>query len=83
MSEKDKKEKKQPQQEAPAEETAAENAAPAEEAAAEKTFRKRQVKASSKSPTGRAFSTMRRGCARKTMSTLRRLLGWVQRQSRV
>ena len=35
MSEKDKKEKKQPQQEAPAEETAAENAAPAEEAAAE------------------------------------------------
>ena len=38
MSEKDKKEKKQPQQEAPAEETAAENAAPAEEAAAEETF---------------------------------------------
>ena len=37
MSEKDKKEKKQPQQEAPAEETAAENAAPAEEAA-EETF---------------------------------------------
>ena len=31
MSEKDKREKKQPQQEAPAEETAAENAAPAEE----------------------------------------------------
>ena len=38
MSEKDKKEKKQPQQEAPAEETAAENAASAEEAAAEETF---------------------------------------------
>ena len=38
MSEKDKKEKKHPQQEAPAEETAAENAAPAEEAAAEETF---------------------------------------------
>ena len=38
MSEKDEKEKKQPQQEAPAEETAAENAAPAEEAAAEETF---------------------------------------------
>lgn len=37
MSEKDKKEKKQPRQEAPAEETAAENAAPAEEAA-EETF---------------------------------------------
>ena len=52
-------------------------------AAAEKTFRKRQVKASSKSPTGRAFSTMSRGWERKTVSTLRRLLGWVQRQSRV
>ena len=37
MSEKDKKEKKQPRQEAPAEETAAENAAPVEEAA-EETF---------------------------------------------
>ena len=37
MNEKDKKEKKQPRQEAPAEETAAENAAPAEEAA-EETF---------------------------------------------
>ena len=37
MSEKDKKEKKQPQQEAPTEETAAENAAPVEEAA-EETF---------------------------------------------
>ena len=37
MSEKDKKEKKQPRQDAPAEETAAENAAPAEEAA-EETF---------------------------------------------
>ena len=37
MSEKDKKEKKQPQQEAPAEETAAENTAPVEEAA-EETF---------------------------------------------
>ena len=37
MNEKDKKEKKQPRQEAPAEETAAENAAPVEEAA-EETF---------------------------------------------
>ena len=37
MSEKDKKEQKQPRQEAPAEETAAENAAPVEEAA-EETF---------------------------------------------
>ncbi len=38
MNEKDKKEKKQPRQEAPAEETAAENAAPVEEAAEEETF---------------------------------------------
>ena len=37
MNEKDKKEKKQPRQETPAEETAAENAAPVEEAA-EETF---------------------------------------------
>lgn len=37
MNEKDKKEKKQPRQDAPAEETAAENAAPVEEAA-EETF---------------------------------------------